>query len=72
MYLVALGLSCGRWAPYLRLAGSLVVACKLLVVACMWDLVPGSGAWSLNHCATREVPKCLFFELRVGNPFLCL
>ena len=35
-----------------------------LVVACMWDLVPwpgtepgasALGAWSLNHCATREV-----------------
>ena len=47
-------------------AGSIVVACELLVAACMWDLVPGPGiepgppAWgvrSLNHCTTREVPK---------------
>ena len=28
---------------YLWQAGSLVVACELLVAACMWDLVPRSG-----------------------------
>ena len=41
------------------------MACELLVVACMWDLVPwpgiepGSpalGAQSLSHWTTREVP----------------
>ena len=45
--------------------GSLVVACELLVAACMWDLVPqpgmepgppALGAQSPIHCATREVP----------------
>ena len=57
-WLVALGLSCSRPAPYLRLAGS-------LVAACMWDLIPrpgieprppALGARSPKHCATREVP----------------
>ena len=38
--LVAPGLSCGRQAPQLWHMGSLVVACELLVAACMWDLVP--------------------------------
>ena len=51
-------------------AGSLVVACKLLVVACMWDPVPWLGiepgsptleAWSLNHCTTWEVPEKSLF-----------
>ena len=46
---------------------SLVVAYELLVVACMWNLVPwprieprptALGAQSLIHCATREVPGC--------------
>ena len=41
--LVAPGLSCGRWAPSLRLQGSLVVACELSVAACTWDLVPRPG-----------------------------
>ena len=39
IYLVALGLSCGRQTPQLRHLGSLVVACELLVATCMWDLV---------------------------------
>ena len=78
IYLVALGLSCGRRASLVaacrllscgRQAGSLVVACKLLVAACMWDLVPqpgiepgppALGAQSLNHHATREVPENIF------------
>ena len=42
------------------------MASELLVEACMWDLVPrpgikpgppALGAESLNHCATREVPR---------------
>ena len=49
--------SCGMW--------TLVAACRLLVVACMWDLVPRQGiepgppalgAWSLTQWTTREVP----------------
>ena len=40
IYLVAAGLSCGRRAPWWQLASSLVVACELLVAACIWDLVP--------------------------------
>ena len=52
--------------------GSLVVACELLVAACMWDLVPwpgiepgppALGAQSLTHCATREVPRCFAFQV---------
>ena len=38
------------------------MACKLLVAACMWDLVPVLGARSLIHCATREVPKGKYFK----------
>ena len=43
----------------------LVVACGLLIVAGMWDLVPrpgieprasALGAWSLTYWTTREVP----------------
>ena len=54
--------------------GSLVVTCELLVVACMWDLVPwpgiepgppALGAQSLNHWATREVLPPLFFILYI-------
>ena len=54
-------------------ATSLVVACRLLVAACMWDLVPGPvmepgspalGAWSFNHCATRKVLRFIFFKLK--------
>ena len=40
IHLVTLGLSCGRQAPQLQHGGSLVVACELLIAACMWDLVP--------------------------------
>ena len=55
----------------LRHAGSLVGACGLLVMACMWDLIPhpgiepGSpalGAWSLTHWTTREVPELALFK----------
>ena len=51
--------------------GSLIVACELLVAACMWDLVPrpgiepgppALGAWSPNHCTTREVPWVTYFN----------
>ena len=38
--LVAPGLFCSRRAPSLQHVSSLVVACELLVAACMWDLVP--------------------------------
>ena len=50
----------------MRQAGSLVAACKLLVVACMWDLVPGPGieprppalgVQSLSRWTPREVPQ---------------
>ena len=70
-------LSCSRRASLLRLAGSLVVAYELLVAACVWDLVPwpgikprppALGAWSLNHCTTREDPDLLrFWELPCQN-----
>ena len=62
-------LSYGSQAPLLQQAVSLVVACELLVEACVWDLVPGPaiepgppalGARSLNHCANREVPTLRF------------
>ena len=61
--------------------GSLVVACgflvvarRLLVVACMRDLVPRPGmepgppalkVWSLTHWTTREVPKLVFLILTI-------
>ena len=69
IYLVVLGISCSRWAPSLWLTGSLVVACKLLAAACMWELVPrrgikpgplALGVRCLNHCATKEVPGFFF------------
>ena len=50
----------------MQLAGSLAVACRLFVVACMWVLVPGPGiepgppalgAQSPNYHATRQVPS---------------
>ena len=70
--LVAAGglLSCGMWAPQLWQAASSVLACELLVAACMWDLVPwpgikpglpALGARSLISCATREVPCTVCF-----------
>ena len=55
----------------MRLAASLVVACELLVAACLWDLVPwpgiepgppALGARSLNHCAIREVAEIIEFR----------
>ena len=61
----------GCTGSYLRHTGSLVVACKLLGAACMWDPVPrpgikpgppALGAQSLIHCATREVPRISFFS----------
>ena len=70
IYSAAPGLSCSRWAPWLQHVGSLVVACELLVAACIWDLVPrpgikpglpALGAQSLIHCATREVPIYILF-----------
>ena len=48
-----------------------MVACELLVMACLWDLVPqpgikagapALGAQSLTHWTTREVPGCYFFN----------
>ena len=60
-----------------RLRQVLVSVCILLVVACMWDLVPrpgiepgppALGAQSLTHWTTREVP-CLRVLLLV-LPFL--
>ena len=71
IYLLAWGLSCGRRAPQLQHEVSLVVTCELLVVACMWDLVPqpgiepgppALGAWSPIHCTTREVPIYRLFD----------
>ena len=57
------------------------MACKLLVAACVWDLVscpgiepgpPALGVHSLNHCATREVPKTLFLKtLEFHRLLLC-
>ena len=52
------------------------MACELLVAACMWDLVPWPGikpgpptlgAWSLNHCATREVPRKSYFLEKINK-----
>ena len=40
IYSIAPDLSCSRRAPQLQLVGSVVVARELLVVACMWNLVP--------------------------------
>ena len=54
-----------------RLLQVLVAAFGLLVVACMWDLVPRPGiehwppvlgAWSLTQWTTREVPELLFLS----------
>ena len=60
-------------------AGSLVAACELLVVACVWDLVPrpgiepgppALGVWSLSHWATREVPSHpLFLQAKLPTNF---
>ena len=76
--LVVPGLSCGRWAPWLRLVGSLVAAGGLL--SCdMWTLscgvhvgsssltrdrtrIPCIGRQILNHWATREVPASILFS----------
>ena len=66
--------------------GSLVVAFELLVAACMWDLVPrpgieprppALGVWSLNRCATGEVPAVIismeavtrFAQLQLDSTF---
>ena len=57
----------------------LVVACELLVEACMQDLVPQPGiepgspalrAQSLTHWTTREVPPYSFLELSIITYFL--
>ena len=77
--MVVPGLICSRRAPSLQHAGSLVVACELLVVlmvslvaVCMWDLVPWPGieprppvlrTQSLNHCSTREVSTNLILNV---------
>ena len=59
------GLSCSMW-------DLLVAACRLLVAACMRDLVPrpgikprppALGVQSLTHWTTREVPMILFLEI---------
>ena len=64
--LAALGLSCGMRDLYLQHMDFLVVACGLLVAACMRDLVPqpgmeprppALGVRSLTHWTTREVPR---------------
>ena len=66
IYLAMLSLSYSIWDLWSLLwqAGSLAVACKLLVVA--WDLVPwpeikpeppALGAQSVNHWTTVEVPS---------------
>ena len=50
---------------------------RVLVAACMWDLVPRPGikpgpptlgAWSLTHWTTREVPEVYFLLTLQGNP----
>ena len=57
---------------------SLVVACELLVVARVWDLVPrpgikpgppALGVQSLIHCATRDVPPVTFSQLKPMEVF---
>ena len=61
------------------------MACELLVAACMGDLVPwpgmepgppALGARSLNHCATREVPRavilCSVLQLDLSDCFLMM
>ena len=62
------------WLHQILVVSHLLLSCRQvgsLVVACMWDLVPwpgieprppALGAWNLNHCATREVPFCPFFN----------
>ena len=61
----------GCTGSQLQQVGSLVVACELLVAACMWDLFPwpgiepgppALGARSLIHCTTREVPWPVLFQ----------
>ena len=53
---------------------------RVLVAARMWDLVPRPGieprppaleAWSLNHCATREVPIPLLFKTVLSSMCVC-
>ena len=53
------------------MCGLLVVVCELLVVACMWDLVPrpgiepgppALGAQSLTHWTTRKVAHFFLFK----------
>ena len=50
-------------------AGSLVVACRLLIAACVWDLVPqpriepgppALGVQSLTHWTTKKVSHLIF------------
>ena len=57
----------------------LVAACKLLVAACMRNLVPrpgiepaplALGAWSLTHWTTREVPMYRSFKAGLFDKFV--
>ena len=62
----------------LRRADFLVAPCELLVVTCMWDLVPrpgieprppSLGTQSTTHWTTREVPR---FWIRALTAFMCV
>ena len=72
--------SCSMWTQLwhvgsqLKYADFLVVACELLVAACMQDLVsrpgidhgpPAFGAQSLTHWPTREVPRVMFYLVEI-------
>lgn len=55
----------------------LVSACRLLVTACIWDLVPqprikprpsALETWRLAHWTIREVPVCQFLSLSFFLP----
>ena len=76
IYLVVLGLSCGRQAPQLWHMGSLVVALTR-DTAPQPGIEPGPpalGVQSSIHCATREVPCVPVFESvrLLGQCLLCL
>ena len=69
IYLVAPGLSCSRRVPLLWHANSKLWHARGILVP--WPGIeprpPVLGARSLNHCATREVPTCMF-SLHVTCP----